>query len=357
MRDGFIGPIRRLTDSRCALYRSALAASEYACSNGVVQGMGASDRVFYDLATDPALLALLAPIVGSVLWGVSIVERDPGEIHAWHTDIRSGSGDASCRFGSDLKTRLGTLPSSSSADRIRSARQFNRCNNSCPSCARRRRIEPKHIASIKEVTIRRDVPVSMTGWLAGLLIAKKSGGWEVAWLRRTIFRYCAIKAQAAFRRYFSFGCFLKNKATSFVRHLRARSLRQRRLLASLFARAVMATGCRPRIPGLRSAAVKNSAGMWIGRIFRHLQRSHIRSSTGIRVGSEGLHPFRGTRDLAALPAAAGNRPRRSGRCGSGGTRASAAGIPSCRVRARTAPRRLVDGGLRRTADRKSHRAL
>ncbi|MEX2127600.1 MAG: cupin domain-containing protein [Xanthobacteraceae bacterium] len=55
----------------------------------------AVDRLFFDLATRPLLLSLLREALGNdiILWGTGVVERPPGRVHEWHTDIESSVGD------------------------------------------------------------------------------------------------------------------------------------------------------------------------------------------------------------------------------------------------------------------------
>jgi mannose-6-phosphate isomerase-like protein (cupin superfamily) len=96
-REGFLGPINLLTPAQCALLlrhwrRGALPAAPV-----WAKGRAANDRVFYDLATHPALLPLLRDLLGEdvVLWGATIIERDPGQIHPWHTDIESSNAKRS----------------------------------------------------------------------------------------------------------------------------------------------------------------------------------------------------------------------------------------------------------------------
>src|SRR5262245_62869447 len=45
------------------------------------------------MSVQPALLDGLRQILGPdiVLWGVSVVERTPGAVHPWHTDIESAA--------------------------------------------------------------------------------------------------------------------------------------------------------------------------------------------------------------------------------------------------------------------------
>ncbi len=89
--DGFIGPVRLLSAAQSALIARHWQQIRGSVSLEWLKGLAASDRVFFDIATDPALLARLRPLLGDdiVLWGVSIIERDPGQIHPWHTDIES----------------------------------------------------------------------------------------------------------------------------------------------------------------------------------------------------------------------------------------------------------------------------
>jgi ectoine hydroxylase-related dioxygenase (phytanoyl-CoA dioxygenase family) len=51
------------------------------------------DRLFYEVARRPALIALLRPILGEdiMLWGASVVERAPAQTHIWHTDIETSA--------------------------------------------------------------------------------------------------------------------------------------------------------------------------------------------------------------------------------------------------------------------------
>ncbi|MEP6937369.1 MAG: phytanoyl-CoA dioxygenase family protein [Chthoniobacterales bacterium] len=47
--------------------------------------------MLYDLATRPALVALLRPLLGEnfLLWGASLIVREPAQVHPWHCDIES----------------------------------------------------------------------------------------------------------------------------------------------------------------------------------------------------------------------------------------------------------------------------
>jgi mannose-6-phosphate isomerase-like protein (cupin superfamily) len=59
-----------------------------------------TDRILYQLAAQPHLMALLRPLLGEdiILWGGDIVERKRRAIHPWHVDIESAAPGA--RFAS-----------------------------------------------------------------------------------------------------------------------------------------------------------------------------------------------------------------------------------------------------------------
>jgi uncharacterized cupin superfamily protein len=91
---GFLAPVPLYTAHQCKLilshFRSATLPDPHVWS----KGYATCDRFIYDIATRPALLDVLKQILGRdiVLWGASLVERDPEQVHAWHTDIESSSG-------------------------------------------------------------------------------------------------------------------------------------------------------------------------------------------------------------------------------------------------------------------------
>jgi mannose-6-phosphate isomerase-like protein (cupin superfamily) len=92
---GFLGPITLFTRAQCALIIHHLRLGTHAPPLDWAKGRAASDRFFYDLATRPVLLARLRPLLGEniILWGASIIDREPGRIHPWHTDIESSGAD------------------------------------------------------------------------------------------------------------------------------------------------------------------------------------------------------------------------------------------------------------------------
>ena len=93
--DGFSGPIKVFTPDQCALVVRHWRHAKGKASGGWYKSSAAADRFFFDLASRPPILALLRPALGNdiVLWGASVVERTPGRVHAWHTDIESAGGE------------------------------------------------------------------------------------------------------------------------------------------------------------------------------------------------------------------------------------------------------------------------
>lgn len=93
--EGFAGPVSVFTPALCRFVMKHLRLGDRPPPLDWPKGIAASDRLFYDLATDPALVALIRPLLGDdlVLWGATIVERAPGAVHHWHTDIESSGPD------------------------------------------------------------------------------------------------------------------------------------------------------------------------------------------------------------------------------------------------------------------------
>lgn len=92
-RDGFTGPIRLFTSPQCALIVESLRVGTHPAPMDWPKGRAANDRFFFDLATRPMVLTLLKPLLGDniLLWSIDVVERDPGQIHPWHSDIESSA--------------------------------------------------------------------------------------------------------------------------------------------------------------------------------------------------------------------------------------------------------------------------
>jgi quercetin dioxygenase-like cupin family protein len=94
-REGFTEPLNLFTSAQCELILKHYRLGAPPVPVEWPKGRAANDRFFYEIATRPRLRALLKPILGEdiVLWGASIVEREPGQTHIWHTDIESSAID------------------------------------------------------------------------------------------------------------------------------------------------------------------------------------------------------------------------------------------------------------------------
>lgn len=59
------------------------------------KGHAASSRTFYEIATRPEIVDVVADALGKnvMLWGASILKKEPGDVHPWHTDIESAACD------------------------------------------------------------------------------------------------------------------------------------------------------------------------------------------------------------------------------------------------------------------------
>jgi uncharacterized cupin superfamily protein/quercetin dioxygenase-like cupin family protein len=94
-RDGFFGPIDLLTRAQCELILKHYRRGVPPRKPEWPKDLAVHDRLFYEVTRQPALIALLRPILGEdiKLWGASVVERAPGQTHIWHTDIETSAPD------------------------------------------------------------------------------------------------------------------------------------------------------------------------------------------------------------------------------------------------------------------------
>jgi glycosyltransferase involved in cell wall biosynthesis/mannose-6-phosphate isomerase-like protein (cupin superfamily)/tetratricopeptide (TPR) repeat protein len=90
-RDGVLGPIRLFTQAQCDIIVETLGREGRPAPAEWSKGRAVTDHFFYELATRPALLALVRSLIGDdvVLWGARTIERRPGQTHVWHSDIES----------------------------------------------------------------------------------------------------------------------------------------------------------------------------------------------------------------------------------------------------------------------------
>jgi uncharacterized cupin superfamily protein len=90
---GFMGPVPLFTRAQCALIMRHLHHGDSPEPLTWEKGRAASDCFFLQLATRPALLARLRSLLGNdiLLWGASLITREPNQVHPWHTDIESSA--------------------------------------------------------------------------------------------------------------------------------------------------------------------------------------------------------------------------------------------------------------------------
>jgi mannose-6-phosphate isomerase-like protein (cupin superfamily) len=91
--DGFVWPVDVLSPSQCAVVSRYLDEKHRPRPLDWVKGFGAADPLLRELALQPGLVNAVKALIGPdiILWGVSSVDREPGEPHPWHTDIESSA--------------------------------------------------------------------------------------------------------------------------------------------------------------------------------------------------------------------------------------------------------------------------
>src|SRR5436190_1681286 len=87
---GYLDPVPVLDREEC----DRLLAAVLAETRGPLdwhKGWAASSPVYYRIATDERIVALVTELLGPdvLLWGASLLTRPPGVAHPWHTDIES----------------------------------------------------------------------------------------------------------------------------------------------------------------------------------------------------------------------------------------------------------------------------
>jgi mannose-6-phosphate isomerase-like protein (cupin superfamily) len=87
---GFLGPFRFLSPGQAWFFARHLTTRKERPTEGY-KSLALADPLIATIAADPSLLRLLATLLGDdiVLWGASVVMRQPGQEHAWHCDIES----------------------------------------------------------------------------------------------------------------------------------------------------------------------------------------------------------------------------------------------------------------------------
>jgi quercetin dioxygenase-like cupin family protein len=111
---GYVGPLRVLTVEQCRRFLRAADDPSRPPPLDWSKGHAASSRAFYEIGAHPAIVDVVAELLGAevMLWGVSVVDRRPGEAHPWHCDIESSNpagGTVSVWIGLEHTSRQSTL--------------------------------------------------------------------------------------------------------------------------------------------------------------------------------------------------------------------------------------------------------
>ena len=90
-RDGYTVLPHVYSPEELASIQQVLASDQQANTCIWSKDLCASSHNFLQFATHPKILEALKPLLGKdiILWGGSYLERIPGEVHPWHTDIES----------------------------------------------------------------------------------------------------------------------------------------------------------------------------------------------------------------------------------------------------------------------------
>jgi mannose-6-phosphate isomerase-like protein (cupin superfamily) len=94
LKSGFIGPLPLMAKER-ALFLARHLMSLPNQQPVWDKALAVTDPLAYRVASDPELVRILRDLIGGdiVLWGASIVVRQPGEVHPWHCDMESSAPD------------------------------------------------------------------------------------------------------------------------------------------------------------------------------------------------------------------------------------------------------------------------
>ena len=92
VEQGFVGPLRALSPRECQRFLAASDADRRPPLDWN-KGHAASSRSYYELATHPAILEVVAALLGEdvLLWGASQQNRHPNALHPWYCDIESAA--------------------------------------------------------------------------------------------------------------------------------------------------------------------------------------------------------------------------------------------------------------------------
>lgn len=88
---GYVGPLRVLSAPECRDFLRAADDSSRLPPLDWPKGHAVSSPAFCKVAKHPAILDVVVSILGPnvILWGASVLDRPPGFVHPWHSDIES----------------------------------------------------------------------------------------------------------------------------------------------------------------------------------------------------------------------------------------------------------------------------
>ena len=90
---GFVGPLPLFDARVCRRMRTHVRRKVRTPPADWSKGYAVDSRLFFELATCRPLLDRVIELLGDdvILWGASVVDRPPGSVHPWHTDIESAA--------------------------------------------------------------------------------------------------------------------------------------------------------------------------------------------------------------------------------------------------------------------------
>jgi quercetin dioxygenase-like cupin family protein len=90
-QDGYLGPVPLFTAAECRRIAAYFRREDTPPPAGWSKGRAVHERFLFELATRPAVLDRVGALLGDdvILWGASSVQRKPGQVHPWHSDIES----------------------------------------------------------------------------------------------------------------------------------------------------------------------------------------------------------------------------------------------------------------------------
>ena len=91
---GLYGPVRILSQSECRQLVEHVDRKNDRPPLDWGKGYACSSRTFYELATHSTIIDVVTALLGKdvLLWGASIINKPPGAVHTWHSDIETANG-------------------------------------------------------------------------------------------------------------------------------------------------------------------------------------------------------------------------------------------------------------------------